>query len=182
MHRRLYLFSAFFFLSVGLFLYADDSEQPEFFRDLRGRTLIIDIDARVLEENHEVVWNEVHSRMTLPGNPVGIKLVGANVVVAVQFTPFIRRRGGNVLVAQGQIWTEIPNEGIRYHTSIQTIPLVFDEPIYFFPLGQNRQMDGSTIEIMLTMKPYRETEPQPGALREGSPPVPASAVNTGDSD
>jgi hypothetical protein len=82
------------------------------------------------------------------------------LIVAAQFTPFIRRQGSSVLVAQGQIWIDIPNEGIRYYTSIQTIPLDFDEPIYFFPLGQSNQLD-SFIEIRLTVKPYTEPGIQP---------------------
>jgi hypothetical protein len=124
---------------------------------LRRRALVIDIDARVLEQKQVVVWNETHRKLAIPGSPVGVKLVGSNVVVIVQFTPYIRHRGQNVLVAQGQVWIDVPNEGMRYHTSFQTIPLEFDEPVYFFPLGQSRELDDSSIEIMLTVSPYTET-------------------------
>ena len=120
----------------------------------RRRALVLDIKARVLEDEQTVIWNESHRKITIPGNPVGIKMVGSNIVVAVQFTPFIRR-SGNVLVAQGQIWIEDPQRGMSYYTSIQTIPMDFDEPIYFFPLGTQQHLD-SSIEIILTVNPYRE--------------------------
>jgi hypothetical protein len=85
---------------------------------------------------------------------VGLKLVGANVVVAVQFTPYLRRNGRNVLVAQCQIWVDVPNEGINYQTPMQAIPLEFGEQIYFFPLGSRNSQDNARIEIMLELKPY----------------------------
>ena len=151
MNRSLYLFSAFFIFAVSAQIDAQDSHvagaAPRFGR----RALVIDIDARVLEEKQKVVWEETTKRITIPGSPVGVKLVGSNVVVAVQFTPFIRRYSQNVLVAQGQIWIDDPNKGMSYYTSIQTIPMEFGEPIYFFPLG-SQQLD-SSIEIILTVNP-----------------------------
>jgi hypothetical protein len=132
---------------------SDDSPQrPRF----RGRPLILDITARVIEQNQTVIWNESHTKETIPGRPVGIKLVGTNIAVEAQFTPYFRRGGQKFLVAQGQIWLEVPNQGIRYHTSMQTIPLEFGEPIYFFPLGP-RKDDGATyIEVQLTLSPQDE--------------------------
>jgi hypothetical protein len=118
---------------------------------LRRRALVLDIDARVLENGSVLIWNETHQKTTMPGSPVNIQLRGANIVVAVQFTPFFRRHG-NVLVAQGQVWINDPERGVSYYTLIQTIPMVFDEPIYFFPLGTSN----SSIEIVLTVNPLRE--------------------------
>jgi hypothetical protein len=127
--------------------------------ELRRRALVLDINARVLNEQ-TVIWNESHQKITMPGSPVSIRLIGANVIVAVQFTPFIRRHG-SVLVAQGQIWISNPESGAGYYTSIQTIPMEFDEPIVFFPLGTSGQSNSSqlssSIEIILTVNPYRET-------------------------
>jgi len=119
--------------------------------ELRRQALVLDITARVLESEHVVIWNETHQKITIPGTPVGIRLEGANLIVAVQFNPFIRR-SGNVLLAQVQIGINDPEHGFSYHTSIQTIPFGFDEPIYFFPLGQSDE--SSLIEIILTVNPY----------------------------
>jgi hypothetical protein len=130
----------------------DAPQRPRF----RGRPLVLDITARVIEQNQTVIWNESHKKETIPGRPVGIKLVGTNIAVEVQFTPYFRRGGQKFLVAQGQIWLEVPNQGVRYHTSMQTIPLEFGEPIYFFPLGPRKDEGATYIEVMLTLSPQDE--------------------------
>ena len=168
MYRSLCLLSVFFLFTAAINLYGEDPEpvgrtpgherMPWFWnnQDARRRAVVLDINARVLEQE-EVVWEEkTPGKLTIPGRPVSLRLVGSNVIVVVQFTPYIRRHSQNVLVAQGQIWIDVPNEGMRYHTSLQTIPLEFDEPIYFFPLGQSHQLEAS-IEIMITVKHYTET-------------------------
>ena len=123
---------------------------------IRGRALVLEINTRIVETNQVVTWNESHRLSTVPGRPVGVKLVGANVVVVAQFTPYIRHRAQRFLVAQGQIWMEIPNQGIRYYSSVQTIPLEFGEPVYFFPLGSFLDNNSASIEVMLTVYPYEE--------------------------
>jgi len=129
---------------------------------LRDRAMIVDITARIVEQNQQVVWYSEDSKVTIPGRPVGIKLVGANIIVAVQFTPYFRGRGNNFLVAQGQVWVDVPNKGISYHTSMQTIPMELNEEIYFFPLGsgdsagnsQGNSQEEARIEIQLMFRPY----------------------------
>jgi len=149
MNRPLCFLSAFFIFAVGAQINAQDSQAVG--TRVGRRALAIDIDARVLEEKKEVVWEETQKKITIPGNPVTIKMVGSNVVLAMQFTPFVRRSGQNVLVAQGQIWINDPEKGMCYYTSIQTIPMSFGEPIYFFPLGPSQQVNSSSIEIILTV-------------------------------
>jgi hypothetical protein len=131
-----------------------NSPQELFFR-LRDQALVLDINARIIEQNDTIVWAETHKMNTIPGRPVGIRLVGSNLVVVAQFTPYINRGVQKFLVAQGQIWVEVPKQGMRYFTSIQTIPLEYGEPIYFFPLGPQKE-DSPCIEIMLTLYPYEE--------------------------
>jgi hypothetical protein len=123
----------------------------------RGRAVVMDIDARILE-NGEITWNETHQKTTIPGRPVEIKLIGENLVVVMRFT-FIRNNSGGqkLLVAQGQVFMADPSQGIRYQTSVQTIPLEFDETIYYFPLGSLKPEDSaSSIEVKLTLHPYEE--------------------------
>ena len=133
-----------------------DSLFQGIFPQLMRSALVMDINARIVEQNQTVIWNESHQKTIMPGRPVGIKLVGANLVVVAQFTPYIRRGLQKFLVAQGQIWMEIPNQGIRYYTSMQTIPLEFGEPVYFFPLGPRKDEDAACIEVMLTLRPYED--------------------------
>jgi hypothetical protein len=135
---------------------------------LREQAVVLEIITRIVEPNKEV-WNSSSSKVTIPGRPVGIKLVGENIVVAVQFTPYLRAGGRNVLVAQGQIWVDVPNVGIRYQTTMHTIPLEYGEQIYFFPLGQVRSGDTAHMEIQLAIHPY---------LTESAPetPVPDTKI------
>jgi hypothetical protein len=126
----------------------------------------------VVEQDQEEVWNSVvNSKVTIPGRPVGIKLIGENIVVMVQFTPYLGLgdKGHNILVAQGQIWVNIPNEGIRYQTTMQTIPLEYGEQIYFFPLGKVTADNEARIEIQLELRPYSEVT---GNAGEGESSVP----------
>jgi hypothetical protein len=153
MKHSVCLFSVFCIFAANIPVHAQEMQAGSSgtMSGQKMRALILDIDARVLEEKQVVVWNETHRKLTIPGSPVGIKLVGSNIVVVAQFTPFLRRRG-NVLVAHGQIWINDPEKGMSYYTSIQTIPLEFGEPVYFFPLGSPHQFD-SSIEIIITVNP-----------------------------
>jgi len=135
-----------------------DSPMQNLLPRFRGRAVVMDIDARILE-NGKIIWNETNQRTTIPGRPIEVKLVGENLVVVVRFT-FIRNNSGGqmLLVAQGQIWMADSSKGIRYQASVQTIPVEFDETICYFPLGPLKPENGdSSIEVMLTLHPYEES-------------------------
>jgi hypothetical protein len=177
MRRYLLLFSVLFFIVAGISLNAQSSrpESAEGTPGLRRQALEINIESRVLE-NNTVVWKENNHKISMSGNPVGVQLVGSNIVVVVQFTPYTRntRRSGNgsilaaqgqngsVLAAQGQIWIADNNNNVTYYTSIQTIPFELGEPIHFLPLGPEHL--NPSIEIIITINSYSEN----GASRTGS--------------
>jgi len=145
----------FLFLAINAaVLQAQEEEKPT--PRVRGRAVVMDIDARILE-NGQVTWNEKQQKITIPGRPVEIKLIGENLVIVVRFT-FIRNHGNGpkLLVAQGQIWIADPGQGVRYQASVQTIPLEFDETICYFPLGSQPENSASSIEVMLTLRQYKE--------------------------
>jgi len=126
----------------------------------RDQAIIIHIVSRIIESNQNVVWYAESTKVTLPGHPVGVQLIGSNVIVAIQFIPYLRPNNQSILVLQGQIWISIPNEGISFHTTMQTIPLVFKETIYFFPLGsESPGTDGSHIQIEIVLEQYSERYP-----------------------
>jgi len=120
--------------------------------ELRRRALVLEVNTRVLDDEKVVIWSETLQRIAIPGSPVGIRLAGSNIAIFIQFTPFMHRQG-NVLVAHGQVWVNEPGKGVNYYTSIQTIPIDFNEPIYYFPLGAIN----SSIEILLSVSQYSET-------------------------
>jgi hypothetical protein len=154
MIRRVTLFGSLLFLAANTAVSAQEPGLEEILPGLKDQAVVLEMVARVVEQNQHEIWNSVNSKVTIPGRPVGLKLVGANVVVAVQFTPYLRQNGRNMLVAQCQIWVDVPNEGISYQTTMQTIPLDFGERIYFFPLGSADSQNEARIEITLELKPY----------------------------
>jgi hypothetical protein len=168
MIRRFTLFSSLFFLAAASALMAQEPGLEVLLPGLKDRALVLDMAARVVDQNQMEVWNSFTSKITIPGRPVGLKLVGTNVVVALQFTPYLHRNGRGVLVAQSQIWVDVPNQGIRYQTTMQTISLEFGEQIYFFPLGSADSPEDSRIEITLELRPYAYGA-EGGTLEAGDP-------------
>jgi hypothetical protein len=152
---RINFIGGVFFLAVGVWLSAQEPSLAEMLPAFKEQAVVINIIARVIENSRQEIFNSVDSRVTISGRPVGIKLVGSNLVVAVQFTPFFGHKGKNVLVAQGQIWIELPGEGMRYQTTLQTIPMEFGEQVYFYPLGSVAKPEEARIEIQLELLPYR---------------------------
>jgi hypothetical protein len=135
---------------------------------LRDRAVVLNIVARIVEQDQEEIWNSNNSKVTILGRPVSIKMIGENVVVYVQFTPYQTENGRSLLVAQGQIWINVPNEGVRYQTTLQSIPMEFGEQIYFFPLGKVRAENEARIEIQLELRPYAESAAD---VAESAPPA-----------
>ncbi|MDR2785661.1 MAG: hypothetical protein LBB83_07080 [Treponema sp.] len=154
------------FVAVNTVSYAEDQSLEEF-------AVVLNIVSRVVEANQRVVWDQTNNKVTLPGVPVRMKLVGANLVVLVQFTLYREKSGRKMLVAQGQILVDVPNRGMSYHTTIETIPLEYGEQVYFFPLGRADSPEDARIEIQVALHPYvPETPLSETASRNLSTPAP----------
>lgn len=126
------------------------------FPGLQKNAVSMRILARILSDAGEEIWKDEYDKITIPGRPVMLKLVGANIAVVVQLTAY-RPHGSNnwVLVAQGQIWSENHQGSISYETAIQTISIKHGEKVYYFPLGSTRT-DGDCIEICIELNPYKQ--------------------------
>jgi hypothetical protein len=156
------------FVAVNTVSYAEDQSLEEF-------AVVLNIVSRVVEANQQVVWDQTNNRVILPGVPVRLKLVGTNLVVVVQFTLYREKSGRKLLVAQGQILVDIPNRGMSYYTTIETIPLEFGEQVYFFPLGRSDAPDEVRIEIQVALEPYVPEVPLPETASRNLPtPAPES--------
>ena len=142
---------------------------------LRDKAMVLYITTKV-EENSQEVWNAFNSKVTIPGRPVGIKLVGDNLIIAVQFTPYLRQ-GKYALVAQSQVWINIPEKGMSYKTNTHSIPIDLGESILYFPLGSDSSSENPHIELLLTMYRYGE-EPDPEEAAANPPKSPAEAKQT----
>jgi len=170
-HNRTALLGGILFFAISMAIVAQETSLEQL-PGLRERAVIMRVVSRIIEQNQEVVWNSENTNVTMPGRPVGLKLVGSELVVAVQFTPFLRPTGQHTLVAQSQIWVNVPGEGMSFQTAMQTIPLEFGEQVYFYPLGSMDTHDTAHIEIQLVLEPYiADTEARPRQGRgEDSPP------------
>jgi hypothetical protein len=133
---------------------------------MRDRAIVLHMVTRVLEKGDAEAWNSDTYKITIPGRPVGLKIVGENIAVSVQFTPYPRRNGQGVLVAQGQIFTEMPDGNVNYRTVLQTVPLEYGEQVFFFPLGSGESDDEAHIEIQIEMNRYNNIP-----VTEELPPV-----------
>jgi hypothetical protein len=120
--------------------------------------IVLHMVTRVLEKGDIEAWNSDTYKVTLPGRPIGLKIVGENVAVFVQFTPYPRRNRSGVLVAHGQIFTETPDGKVQYRTVMQAVPLEYDEQLFFFPLGPGKSDDEAHIEIQIEMNRYKSTQ------------------------
>ena len=89
-------------------------------------------------------WEAESVKYTVPGTPVPFKLVGSNVAIIVQITPFEQDDGrGATLIAQGQIWVRPPQGGLSYHTTVETLSVEYGETVLFFPLGLDNDGNAS---------------------------------------
>ena len=154
MKRTLLLFNIIYFITAGISLNAQGRrpDSAEEIPVLRRQSLDMTIESRVLQ-NGEVVWSEINQKVSVQGSPVGVQLVGSNIIVVVQFTPYIRA-GGSVLAAQSQIWIAENENELTYYTSIETIPFEFGEPIHYLPLGPEHLTP--SIEIIVSIDSYSE--------------------------
>ncbi len=128
------------------------------------QVLDVNIAARVSEIGEEAVWKVESSELTVPGKSVSVKLVGKNIVVNAQFTPYVTENKGVILVAQGQVWISSPvDDQIKYLTTLKNIPVQLGEKVLFFPLGykdvKEKEKNVYSIELEIKIMPYnRQSE------------------------
>ncbi|MDR0670005.1 MAG: hypothetical protein LBF95_07980 [Treponema sp.] len=151
---------------------------------LKERAVVLEITSRVVDRNQQIVWNSVNSKVMFPGRPVRINMMGTNVAMTLQFTLFFRLgTPESVLVAQGQIWVEVPDKGIWYQPTLQTIPIEVGESIFFFPLGSPNSPEETRIELLLEIRPYdddRMERPGPRDRQEPAGPGPSPEAPGGE--
>jgi len=131
---------------------------------LKDKAIVLKINTKV-EENSKAVWNASSSKITIPGRSVSIKLVGENLVIEVEFTPYLQD-GKYTLAAKSQIWSPKSEKEVSYKTTTTSISMVLGEQILYLPLGTASASDTSRIELRLTLYRYGE---EPATEDTGSP-------------
>jgi len=138
---------------------------------LRDKAIVLHITTKIQENNQEL-GTAFNSKVTIPGRPVGIKLMGGNCIIEIRFI-LNPQQGKFMLSAQSQIWIGIPDKGMSYKTTSHSIPINFGEPILFFPLGSTPDPGNPHIELLLTMYRYGEA-PDPAEPAAETTEAPAT--------
>lgn len=164
----LWLCAALFFGGFGGPRLAAQTQTPDIPEALKGKALTVSINAYVLQNGSTVAWQQQGLRYTVPGTPVAFRLMGSNVVIAIQVTPYENEKGGAILVTQGQVWIKGEGGEISYRTTLESVLVRYGEKVLFFPLG--RSPDGhAPICVELSVDHYNELgKVAPSSLDAGS--------------
>jgi len=140
---------------------------------LRDKAIVLQITTKIQENNQEL-GTSFNSRVTIPGRPVAIKMMGGNCIIEIRFV-LNPQQTKFTLVAQSQIWIGTIDKGISYKTTSHSIPIGFGEPVLFFPLGSNPDPGNPHIELLLAIYRYGEApekaEPAEPGTEATEPPA-----------
>ncbi|MBN1241727.1 MAG: hypothetical protein JXA15_03345 [Spirochaetales bacterium] len=121
---------------------------PEAFRD---KALAVRVHTTVLRPDAEP-WEDESVKFTIPGTPIGIRLVSSELIVYIQLTPYQGDTGRLMLVTQGQVWIKDASASVRYQTTLNTFPVALGEKIWFYPLGIEGK-GPAPISVAITVAP-----------------------------
>ena len=120
---------------------------------LIGEALTVTITASVASVAELPGWEAKDVKYTIPGTAVSVKMVGSEVAIVITVTPYKKKEGGLLLVAQGQVWYKDGDTGLRYRTTIDTLSVAFGERVLFYPFGAHTS-DGAPLRVELIMDRY----------------------------
>lgn len=157
---------AFLLLSsgAGLTLGAQEGEASPGNEELSGKVLSVSIKMEMVRRE-TVLWNQETRKLTLPGQPVMIRLNSPRMRLHSEITPYRRQSPDILLVARGQVWIqESHSPGVRYFTTMRTLSVNLGEPVFFFPLGgaENPPDDKAQLRMLIIVEAY----PQEDLLEE----------------
>jgi hypothetical protein len=124
--------------------YADD-DLEDLLLALLDNALNVNIVARITENGEKTVWNMDISRVTISGRSVQVKLNIGNTIVLATITPYETQKDDSpsiLLVIQGQtLIKSAEDDEIKVQNTFESIPVKLGEPIFFFPLGVNLDVE-----------------------------------------
>ncbi|GMO55885.1 MAG: hypothetical protein Ta2G_15490 [Termitinemataceae bacterium] len=102
-------------------------------------------------------WSKVVEKITIPGKPVSIKIMGDDIVLVIFFTVYPQQKGKGTLTAQGQVWIQNEGNDVQYKATSQYVPLEFGKTVLFYPIGEGGPTD-TKIEIQVSVFPHNHGE------------------------
>ncbi len=143
---------------------------------LLDEALVVSIGASLARPDEAPSWQAKDVKYTIPGASVSIRLFGSDVAIVITMTPYDRREGGVLLVAQGQVWYKETGEALRYRTTVETLPVAYGERVFFYPFGAAPD-SGAPLRVDLVIERYRArpaSAPQSAASAAAPPAAPAT--------
>ena len=139
-----YILIIVLFPAISLSMPAQESLEDMIF-SLLDKAFNVNIVARVTEGGEETVWNMEISRLTISGRSVKVKVNAGNIVVLATITPYEDYKKDKktvLLVVQGQTFVRGKEEDeVKIQSAFQSIPVRLGEPVFFFPLGVNFDLE-----------------------------------------
>lgn len=140
---------------------------------LISEALTVSIFASVSKPSSAPTWEARDIKYTIPGASVSVKMIGKETAIVITITPYKDKKGGLLLVVQGQVWYKDGESGVGYRTTVDTLTVGFGERVLFYPFGAKSE-GGSPLRVELVMDKF---VPSPDASAGPGPaetaPVPA---------
>jgi len=137
---------------------------------LIGEALTVSILASVSRPAEAPSWEARDIKYTIPGTSVSVKMIGKETAIVITITPYKDKKGGLMLVVQGQVWYKDGDAGVGYRTTVDTLNVGFGERVLFYPFGAKPE-GGSPLRVELIMDRYApspEGPPGTGSAGQGS--------------
>lgn len=151
--RKYFLLILLFFLFPLFFVPAQNTDE-DFYQAL-NEAFAVNITSRVYNVEDELVWDFETTKVTFLGRAVTIRINGNNLTVMAHLTPYREEGDDYLLVAQGQVWIATDGEeGVKYLSTVKSIPIKLGERIIFLPLGVDYRKEAFTIELDVQLAAY----------------------------
>ncbi len=139
--------------------------------ELDARPLELRLSINVVTQDGHVFMKLDQLQPTVAGRGVGVKLEQANQLrIDALFTPVWRTSTEMTLHVQGQIWVGDSHGGYGdtpVASTYRAMPVALGDTVLFFPLGGERELQGSTERFHFRSGALPVDPPAPGEADDG---------------
>ena len=139
---------------------------------LGARPIEIRLSINLVTLDGRIVMKMDQLQPTVSGRPVGVTLVQENQLrVEALFTPVWRTETELTLHAQGEIWVGAGQGGYGdapVAKAYRAMPVALGDSVLFFPLGGERELQGSTRRFHFRSEPFPVDPPQQSESEDGT--------------
>ncbi len=125
---------------------------------LQDNVFSVNVIGRIYDSGNVSSWEMEVAKYTISGRKVSLRLEGNELTVIADITPYTDEEDGILLVAQGQVWIETPEEEtVKYTSAMKSLPIKLGDKVYFYPLGITENYDAEMfiLELEIQVLPYK---------------------------